>query len=220
MLTHMQGTGRLDVGQEFFEAPRYSRAVVSAHWAAFLFVVAAVLSGWIAVHFFTFSDGRIPALVVHASFGALVLALMLGRFWWRLKRGTLRLPEDAPHWQEAASVAMHYALYAILLIMPFTGWAWLSALGIHISLFGVIPIPALVAKGRATALFFGDLHKFLVVVIVGLVGLHTLAAVYHWAVKNDGVMERMVPEHLLQWAPLRWAKAVLRRAAGRSRVIK
>ena len=39
----------------------------------------------------------------------------------------------------------------------------------------------------------GDVHTFLAWMLVVLIGLHVAAALYHYFVRRDGVLQRMLP---------------------------
>ncbi|MBK4738778.1 hypothetical protein [Noviherbaspirillum pedocola] len=52
----------------------------------------------------------------------------------------------------------HRLFYFILLVGPFPGWASASAHWLPVSLFGIIPLPALAAPRARWALQAGDVH--------------------------------------------------------------
>lgn len=135
-------------------------------------------------------------VMIHLSFGIVILAVILLRLAWRLTQTVPPSPEGT-HWmQELAAKGTHYALYASLVAMPFVGWAWASSLGWTVSLFNLVTLPALVPKDPALVRVSGPAHVFLGGVIIALIGFHVLAALYHWVVLDDGIMERMLPSFL------------------------
>jgi cytochrome b561 len=71
------------------------------------------------------------------------------------------------------------------------GWANASSRGWTVSLFGVIPLPALAATGSTLGHAMGDVHQVVAWALLGLVGLHIAAAVFHHFVLRDGVLRRM-----------------------------
>ncbi len=88
------------------------------------------------------------------------------------------------------SLAVHRALYALLLLTPLVGWFALSAYGLGPSFFGVLDLPQLIGKDEplAEALFKAHLAGGLL--IGALVFVHVAAALRH-AVRKDGVVSRM-----------------------------
>lgn len=60
------------------------------------------------------------------------------------------------------------------------------------ALFG-IPLPALAPPKARWALQAGDIHTLAMWALLALVAVHALAALYHYFVRRDGVLQRMLP---------------------------
>ena len=134
-----------------------------------------------------------PMLVgLHMSFGVLIIVVMLARLAWRMTHTPPPWPKGMPALQRLLAVLTHGVLYALLFLTPFAGWAWANAVGWPVAVFG-LPLPTLVAQSHANAQLFGQAHVLLAGSIIALVGLHTLAALYHWFYVRDDVLERMLP---------------------------
>ena len=89
--------------------------------------------------------------------------------------------------------ATHWLLYILLFVLPMLGWINASWRGMPIVMFGV-ELPQLVAKRAPGWGWTGDVHSLLAnYLLLGLVGLHVLAALYHYFVRRDGVLQRMLP---------------------------
>jgi cytochrome b561 len=55
-------------------------------------------------------------------------------------------------------------------------------------------LPKLVATRAPGLRWTGDVHGLLAnYLMLALVGLHVAAALYHWLVRRDGVLQRMLP---------------------------
>jgi cytochrome b561 len=65
--------------------------------------------------------------------------------------------------------------------------------GWTIYLYGIAPMPHLVAEGSPLGRELGELHETLTWVLLVLVGLHIAAALVHLFVYRDRVMHRMLP---------------------------
>ncbi len=129
----------------------------------------------------------------HMGIGLTILALMLLRLYWRLTHPAPELPADLPLWQKRAAKAVQWGLYAAVFAMVFLGvtsaaFAPYEAMG-----FGVIPLSWLAANNVDTHEFFVGLHEAMNKVIITLFVLHSAAALYHLAVKRDGVFRSMLP---------------------------
>lgn len=127
----------------------------------------------------------------HKLSGMLLLLLGVARLAYRLLHGA---PGDEPTletWQRIISHLTHWAIYALLLIVPLLGWLAVSAYG-PFQPFG-IPLPSLLAQNDAlaTRLFFT--HKVAAFALVLLVAMHIGAALFHYVIRRDGVLQRMLP---------------------------
>jgi cytochrome b561 len=88
---------------------------------------------------------------------------------------------------------VHWLLYLLLFVVPILGWMNASYRGMPIVIFGW-ELPKLLAKSAPGFGWTGDVHGLLAEYgILTLVGLHVAAALYHYFIKRDGVLQRMTP---------------------------
>ena len=77
--------------------------------------------------------------------------------------------------------------------MPLLGWAYSSAAGYPIVLFGQLPLPDFVSPSKELAALIKPLHELSAVALLGLAGLHIAAALKHHWIDRDGLLNRMLP---------------------------
>jgi cytochrome b561 len=174
---------------------RYDAASRIVHWLVFVLICVQYLV--VAVMPELEEGEPIPALPdslvsLHISIGVTIAALVAFRIAWSLVRKAPPLPADMPRWQRAAARGTQHSLNLILLLLPAAGNAWASSYGWPVTLFGLVQMPALVAKGTAPELF-GELHEILANLMLLLAGVHVVAAVYHQLVLRDRLIETMLP---------------------------
>jgi cytochrome b561 len=78
-------------------------------------------------------------------------------------------------------------------VIPILGWINASWRGMPIVMFG-LELPRLVATRAPGWGWTGDVHGLLAYyVMLTLIGVHVLAALYHYFWRGDGVLQRMLP---------------------------
>ena len=160
------------------------------HWLIFLLLAAQYAIGSIMPHIGrkTLDEGWVSW---HLSVGAAILAVIVARFVWRLFH-PVALPDTLQKWEIALSRFTHFTLYALVFVMTVLGWAAANSRGWDVILFGFIPLPALAAKGAAWGHEAGDIHNILVYVLLGFIVLHVAGALYHYFIRRDRVLQRML----------------------------
>lgn len=177
-------------------ATRYGRVAQGFHWVVAVLVLVQV---WIGVHVDDLPLGieRIKWMSRHKAVGITILFLVLLRLAWRWLDGTPPLPEKLPALVRRSAVAVHAALYTLLIAAPLAGWLAVSAAGTGISWFGLFTLPSLFDKNPAWHEPLEELHEWLVISLAILIVLHAAAAVIH-GVRRDGMMPRMLPD-IIAW---------------------
>jgi cytochrome b561 len=170
---------------------RYTGLAIALHWLLALAIVASFCVG-VYMSDLPFSPQRLKLYNWHKWAGICILALSALRLLWRL---THRPPADVPMpaWQLRASRAAHGLLYALFFAVPLAGWAYSSAAGFPVVVFGVLPLPDFVSPDKALAEAIKPLHATLAFVLAGVVVLHVAAALKHHFIDRDGLLDRMRP---------------------------
>ena len=102
------------------------------------------------------------------------------------------LPGRMAIWEKGLSHASHWLLYAILLIMPISGYIMSSAGKNPISIFGLFDFPKLPVPKEVGGIA-KNAHLYVQWAVYALIALHIAATVYHLIVKRDGLLDRMLP---------------------------
>ena len=170
-------------------ALRYTGTAIALHWLLALMILASFSVGLYMADL-PFSPTRLKLFSWHKWAGVTILALSGLRLLWRLAhRPPVNLP--MPSWQARVARATHGLLYALFFAVPLAGWAYSSAAGFPVVVFGVLPLPDWVGVDRDLAAALKLLHKGLAVSLAALVVLHVAAAFKHHFVDRDGLLHRM-----------------------------
>lgn len=163
------------------------------HWLIVLLVLALAIVGLTMVEL-PKTPKYFWVYTLHKSVGVTVLALVLLRIGWRLYAGAPKPVPGTPRWQERVASLTHWALYALVLAMPVSGWLFDSASGLRpFRLFGLVEMPKLVAPDEAIRDVARDAHELLFWVLVALVAVHAAAAFHHHVFRQDATLLRMLP---------------------------
>ncbi len=174
------------------------------HWSIALLFLGAYCAVYYR-HWFTVKDtpANLTALQLHLSFGVSVVVIVILRIIWRIMNVQPVL-EPASIWLHRAAHLGHYALYAVMIIMPVSGYI---GTGVNTDFFFMFSLP----KFEETALFktvvfdglgltFKEFEKpvdFVHKEIMGawlvwiLILGHISAALYHHYVKHDRTLSKM-----------------------------
>jgi cytochrome b561 len=179
---------------------RYTRVAIALHWITAAAILGLIAVGWIMGDM-PKGEAQYATVQLHKSFGILVLLLSVARVIWRVMNPPPPAP-PAPGWQEAIARGVHVAFYALIILMPLSGWIMVSASprAIATELFGMTPWPHLpgladlpLETKRSLHEPLEFIHSKLAWVLLVLLGLHVAGALKHHFVDKDGLLARMAP---------------------------
>ncbi len=162
------------------------------HWVMAGLILAQVALGLMAVTW-RLSPTKLNLYFWHKSTGILLLALLALRLAWRLVNRAPTLPAPLPAWERSAAHASHTLLYALMAGLPLSGWIVNAAANIPLRIFGLVPLPAIVAPDKALADLAAWVHRGLFVLLALVLVAHIGAALRHHFVKRNSVLVRMLP---------------------------
>ncbi|MEP1383606.1 MAG: cytochrome b [Paraglaciecola sp.] len=174
------------------------------HWTTALLFLAAYTSVYYRDWFTEArTSENFSILQIHLSIGITIAVLVSLRIYWRITSVTPS-PEPGTKLEHLAAHAGHYALYAVMIIMPITGY---MGTGADTNFFFMFEIPSfkntwlfetLVTNGLEIT--YEDFEKpldFIHKKILGewlawmLILGHASAALYHHFVKKDRTLLKM-----------------------------
>jgi len=133
-------------------------------------------------------------LKTHKSLGLLVLFLVLLRFAWNRWKPRPPLPDGMSAVQITASKASHHFLYLAMLAVPLLGWMASMTYGGRTFFFGLFEMPVWLPKNIEWANILQPAHIWLAWGMLTVVGIHTLAALWHHLVRKDATLAQMLPD--------------------------
>jgi cytochrome b561 len=155
--------------------PKFSYFAKLMHWGFVLLFIYAVLKQIESIN--QLEDGSL--LKFEVVFAIVFLLLLAIRFFYMKKTQQSSLPEQTPEPQKLAAKIVHTGMYICLAAIPLSG--------LMIGLLFWLEL-----KDGMLINIVIEAHEFAVSIIYWLIGIHTLAAIYH-RLKKDGVWSSMVP---------------------------
>ncbi len=183
-------------------ARRSDRSVRLSHWLAAALIGATVPIGfWMTATYAAAQENpnlqsRLHLLAAtHHTIGFIVLGLACIWAAARAAGGRGAAAAQIQPWQAALARAVHAILVLLMMLLPLSGWAALSAFGEFPIYFGGYHLPGIVARvpfddahGYA---FYAQVHRWCWKIGAGLLALHVGAAVWHQRILKDDVLGRM-----------------------------
>ena len=171
---------------------RYGGAAIALHWLTAVLIVANLALGLSMVPL-PIIPRKLQWYAWHKWIGITVFLLTCLRLGWRWVQPAPP-PVAMPEWQRRAAEATQMLMYALLLVIPVSGWLYSSATGVQVVYLGVVPLPDLLPKDKALAEILKVVHVALNFTLFSLVCVHTAAALKHHFIDRDTVLTRMLPK--------------------------
>jgi cytochrome b561 len=173
-------------------ASRYAVASRWLHWVTAALVAVIIPVGLWIKYFEPANEAfKLRLYNIHESLGVIVLAIVLIRLVNRYLNPPPPLPADTPAAVRLAARVNHWGLYALLVLMPITGFLATNAWGFPLSVFGVLPLPVPLGKNEEIAKVLSLLHWCGAVTIILLIVAHLSGVIYHTFIRRDGLLQRM-----------------------------
>lgn len=170
------------------------------HW-----FMALVIFGLLALGFvmsgMPLSPEKLQYFSWHKWAGVSIFVLVWVRLAWRLVNPPPPYASSMPRHVQLLAHAGHLALYALMVVIPLSGWLMSSAKGVQTVWFGVLPIPDLLSRDKELGHLLEEVHSLLNWGLMALVAGHIGAALKHHVIDRDDTLTRMLPHTPSQGTP-------------------
>ncbi|NBO19090.1 MAG: cytochrome b [Proteobacteria bacterium] len=175
---------------------RYHRIAIILHWVMALCILLMLASGLAMTTQDLLEKAlRFSMYQWHKSLGVLLLWAVFLRLLIRLRFAPPPLPASMKPLEQKAAHAGHWALYALMLAMPLTGWMVVSSSvsGLPTLVFGWFTwphLPGLAGSSEAHE-FAEEAHEILAWVLMLAIAGHVAAVIKHYVVEKENLLPRM-----------------------------
>ena len=170
----------------------YTSTAKTLHWLVSLMIFCMLLLGFYMSDL-PLSPDKLKFYSWHKWAGVTVFLLVIARLGWRITHTPPAMPAQMSQLQQVAATIFHFALYALMFLIPLSGWLMSSAKGFQTVWFGVLPIPDLLPKDKVVGDALKEIHQALNLLLIGILIIHVLAALKHHFIDKDNVLKQMLP---------------------------
>jgi len=176
---------------------KYPASMRALHWLMALLILGQIFGGWFMT---PYDEAREPLVGQlywwHKSFGLLAFLLIFVRLSNRLRYVPPELPDGLPDFDRKLAHFAHWALYALIVMLPITGYTLSSTFEYSdgITFFG-IHVPELFPKNKSVYEAADLLHAVLAYTLLAVIVLHLAGVIKHrYFDKNpdNDVLQRML----------------------------
>jgi cytochrome b561 len=162
------------------------------HWASAALIIGALALGATMVQLVQDAAKRFDLTQMHKSIGVTVLALTALRLCVRIAT-TAPPPAALPRRVLKAAKVAHRGIYALLVVMPLSGWLMTTTTPIRVPtiVFGLFELPYPLAPDLPTYALAHAVHITAAISLGALIVLHVAAALFHALWWRDATMVRM-----------------------------
>lgn len=191
------------MGDRGSDPRRYSAGARWFHWLTALLVFSVVPLGWIFGGFKT-KPGHPDSYVApfpgtpadyasaHFTVGLTILVIVAARVAYRALHRPPPLPGRSGLVEAALVHATHWLLYAVLIVMPVSGYIMMAGDRPPIviaGLFALPKVPVTPQQGFVAAV----IHVYTQFAVYALILLHLAGTAWHLFVRRDDLLSRMLP---------------------------
>ena len=169
---------------------KYTVPAIALHWVMALLIIGLWISGTV-IDELPKGPLRITAISWHKWVGVTGMFLWALRITWRATHATPPLEKPMAPWLTTVMKLTHFALYALMIVVPVLGWLTSSAKGYTVNYFGLFELPDLVNQDKSLGHLLKELHESAAHAMMVLIGLHVAAAIKHQVIDKDNLMKRM-----------------------------
>jgi len=155
---------------------RFGLVTKLSHWLIAFAIIGLIWLGWYMVDLTYYDKWYNKSLAWHKSLGILVLGAALLKIGWQLYSPIPDTNATLKKWERLGANIMHKLLFAMMLLIPITGYLISTSNGKPVDIFDWFEIPALLSKNTELRDLAIELHFYMAYGIAVLLLGHVAAA--------------------------------------------
>ncbi len=170
----------------------YGAMTKIVHWLVAVVVLGLFALGLWMVDLTYYDEWYRSAPHYHKSIGILLAVVMIFRTVWRLCNVRPEVPIEHTLFEKKAAHSAHIILYVMIFLMVLTGYLISTADNRGIEVFNWFEVASLGSFFENQEDIAGDIHRWLAYGLIGLVSVHSIAALKHHFIDKDNTLKRML----------------------------
>lgn len=170
----------------------YGLISIALHWGMAVVIVGLFALGYWMRGLSYYDEWYRFGPYIHKSVGILLAVTLLLRLLWRSINISPKDADSLQAWEKRSAHAVHWLLYALLVLIVTSGYLISTADGRSIEVFTWFEVPALLPSFANQEDVAGLVHEYLAYSIIGLALLHGLAALKHHFIDKDNTLKKML----------------------------
>lgn len=174
---------------------KYHKAAIAIHWIMALCIFTMLIGGMVMTNFKFADETQMQLYGLHKSIGVTLILAIILRVIIRIITTQPELPAKIKGIERKLAKLGHFALYALMVIMPLSGWLLVSSspYGYPTIVFGMFEWPHIpnIAKNKDIFDFAVEAHEFIAYSILAVVIAHIAAVVKHALKDGENLLPRM-----------------------------
>ena len=162
------------------------------HWSIAILLCVQIPLAWYMTDL-PLGPDKFENYALHKSLGMLLFTFAVVRLVRAILGQRPELPPATKRYEKILAKATQGLLYLLVIIMPISGWAMSSAANVPVTLFGLIPLPSLVAPNEELMKSLQQVHEMQSWLLMTLVLAHIGAGLKHQFMNRDNVLYSMLP---------------------------
>lgn len=160
------------------------------HWVTALLVISLLIVGFVMTNMEN-SPQKYEIYGMHKATGVIVLIIGLSRLLWKILNSPVLPIAGLPAIFSLLAKLTHFALYFFLILMPFSGLMMSLYAGYDVNVYNFFTIPSFEKSPQISHLFH-TIHVISAWILASLVFLHIGAGLFHFFIRRDQVLQRML----------------------------
>ena len=172
------------------EVKNYNLVARIIHWFTAVVVIGMFALGLWMVELTYYSEWYKEAPFWHKSVGILLAVLTLFRVVWKVFTPSPNVEGKA--FEVIAAKMAHLLMYLLLFVLFVSGYLISTSDDRGIEVFGWFTVPAAGELFPNQSDIAGQIHYYVAMALIGIAGIHILAALKHHFIDKDNTLRKMV----------------------------